>query len=426
MTFTEALEFIHQVGNVFCKPGLERISHLCDALGHPERSLKFIHVGGTNGKGSFCSMLDSVLRAAGYKVGLYTSPYIVEFNERMRVNGENIPNETLCEIVELVKPIADDMEDKPTEFEIITAVAFEYFRRERVDVVVLEVGLGGRLDSTNIIKEPLLSVITGISLDHTAILGDTVEKIAAEKAGIIKDMAPVLYGGSDEAAFEVIKGVADERGSVLYRTDYSALSVKAATLDGSVLDFGEWRDISLTLLGMYQPRNAASVLTALGILKSRGMSIPEEAVRSGLKAARWPARFEVISREPVVIYDGAHNPEGVSGAVASIKKYFSEKVYILTGVLKDKDYNFIAGELSSVAERAFTITPDNPRALSAAEYAEVLNGLGVRTEAFATIPDAVSAAYMAAKGDRVPLICLGSLYTYGDVTRALNNERNKI
>lgn len=425
MTYSEALEFIHRVGNVFCKPGLERITHLCEALGHPERSLKFIHVGGTNGKGSFCSMLDSVLRAAGYKVGLYTSPYIVEFNERMRVGGENIPNDTLCEIVERVQPIADAMDDKPTEFEIITAVAFEYFRSAGVDVVVLEVGLGGRLDSTNIIRSPLLSVITGISLDHTAILGDTVEKIAAEKAGIIKDGAPVLWGGSDEAAYEVIKTIADERGSVLYRTDYSALSVKSATLDGSVLDFGERCDISLSLLGMYQPRNAASVLCAVDILKSRGFDIPEAAVRSGLKAARWPARFELLSREPIVIYDGAHNPEGISGAVTSIKRYFDEKVYILTGVLKDKDYNFIAGELAGVAERAFTITPDNPRALAADDYAEVLKGLGVRAEAFATIPEAVSAAYRAAKADGKALICLGSLYTYGDVTRALKNEKEK-
>lgn len=425
MTYSEALEFIHRVGNVFCKPGLERITHLCEALGHPERSLKFIHVGGTNGKGSFCSMLDSVLRAAGYKVGLYTSPYIVEFNERMRVDGENIPNDTLCEIVERVQPIADAMDDKPTEFEIITAVAFEYFRSAGVDVVVLEVGLGGRLDSTNIIRNPMLSVITGISLDHTAILGDTVEKIAAEKAGIIKDGAPVLWGGSDEAAYEVIKTIADERGSVLYRTDYSALSVKAATLDGSVLDFGEWHDISLSLLGMYQPRNAASVLCAVDILKSRGFDIPEAAVRSGLRAARWPARFELLSREPIVIYDGAHNPEGISGAVTSIKRYFDEKVYILTGVLKDKDYNFIAGELAGVAERAFTITPDNPRALAAGAYAEVLEGLGVRAEAFATIPEAVSAAYRAARADGKALICLGSLYTYGDVTRALKNEKEK-
>lgn len=426
MTYIEALEFIHRVGNVFCKPGLERISRLCEALGHPERSLKFIHVGGTNGKGSFCSMLDAVLRAAGYRVGLFTSPYIVEFNERMRVGGENITNDTLCEIVDLVKPIAEAMDDKPTEFELITAVAFEYFRREKVDVVVLEVGLGGRLDSTNIIRDPLLSVITGISLDHTAILGDTVEKIAHEKAGIIKDKAPVLFGGSDEAAYEVIKGVADERGSKLFCTDYSRLSVKSSTLDGSVLDFGEWQDISLSLLGMYQPRNAASVLTAVDILRSRGMEIPEDAVRLGLGSAHWPARFELLSREPVVIYDGAHNPEGISGAVESIKRYFDEKVYILSGVLEDKDYNFIARELSGVADRAFTITPDNPRALSAVAYAEVLRGLGVRAEAFATIPDAVSAAYRAARCDGVPLICLGSLYTYGDVTRALNNEAKKL
>ena len=203
----------------FCKPGLERIGELCEKLGHPERKLKFIHVAGTNGKGSFCSMTDSVLRAAGYKVGLYTSPYIREFNERMRVDGKNIENEVLADITTRVRPIADSMTDKPTEFELITAIAFQYFYEAGCDVVVLEAGMGGRLDSTNIIRDPYLSVITGIALDHVDYLGDTVEKIALEKAGIIKDSAPILYGGEDNAAREVIRAVANERGSEFFDID---------------------------------------------------------------------------------------------------------------------------------------------------------------------------------------------------------------
>ena len=193
MNYTEAIEYIHSVNWTFCKPGLERVTELCHALGDPQDSLKFIHVAGTNGKGSFCAMTDSILRNAGLKVGLFTSPYIVEFNERMRINSLNISDSELCELVETVKPIADKMTDKPTEFELITAIAFLYFARNDCDVVVLECGLGGRLDATNIIKTPILSVITGIALDHTSILGDTVQKIAGEKAGIIKKDVPVLW-----------------------------------------------------------------------------------------------------------------------------------------------------------------------------------------------------------------------------------------
>ncbi len=420
MTYEKALEYIHGTNRAFCKPGLERIEHLCEGLGHPERGMKFVHVGGTNGKGSFCSMLDSVLRAAGYKVGLYTSPYIVEFGERIRVNGENIPGDTLAEITERVKHIADAMADKPTEFELITAIAFEYFRQEGVDVVVLEVGLGGRLDSTNIIRDPLVSVITGIALDHTAILGDTIEKIATEKAGIIKDGAPVLYGGEDDVAREVIHATAEARGSEYTDVDYSHLEIWNATLEGTELNYREHSGIKISLLGAYQPRNAAVVLEAVGILRARGMEISEDAVRRGLSEARWPARFEVISREPLVIFDGAHNPQGIDGAVESIKRYFGDnKVYALSGVLRDKDYERIATALATVTSRAFTITPDNPRALSAEEYAEVLRARGVDATPAGSIDEAVRAAVAAAKQNGVPLVCLGSLYTYGDVIRKI-------
>ena len=239
MDYREALEYIHGISWEFCRPGLERIDQLCEKLGHPERELKFIHVGGTNGKGSFCSMLSSILVSAGYKTGLYTSPYVRVFNERMCIDGKMISNEELAEITEYVRPFADSMKDKPTEFELITAIAFEYFRRNKVDVVVLEVGMGGRLDSTNIIPEALLSVITGIALDHVAFLGNTVEKIAAEKAGIIKRGCPVLYGGEDDSAAGVIESTAKRVGSEYYRVDYSSLNIISATLDGADFEVGE-------------------------------------------------------------------------------------------------------------------------------------------------------------------------------------------
>lgn len=420
MTYDEALEYIHGISWTFCKPGLERINALCKALGNPEKHLKFIHVAGTNGKGSFCSMTESVLRKAGYKVGLYTSPFIYRFNERMRVNGEDIPDGTLAEITEYVKPFADAMEDKPTEFELITAIAFEYFKREGCDVVVLECGMGGRLDSTNVIRNPYLSVITGISLDHTAFLGDTVEKIALEKAGIIKDRAPVLFGGEDEGAKRVISEVASSRGSDIFFADYSALKIKKSDLEGSIFDYKTLQNINISLLGLYQPRNAALVLEGIEILKNQGLNIPDDAVRAGLSEAKWRARFEIIGREPLVIFDGAHNPEGICAAVQSIKQYFGDrKLVLVSGVLKDKDYHAIANSMAEVISDAFTITPDNPRALSAKEFAEVLSSKGVHAESTENIAEALSRGKERAKKLNTALCCLGSLYTYVEVVNEI-------
>jgi len=419
MTYEEAIEYIHGVSWTFCKPGLERISELCEKLGNPQDKLKFVHVAGTNGKGSFCSMLDSVLRAAGYKTGLYTSPYIKEFGERMRVMGENIENGVLADITARVRPIADSMVDKPTEFELITAIAFQYFYESGCEVVVLEAGMGGRLDSTNVIRNPQLSVITGIALDHTDYLGDTVEKIAAEKAGIIKDKAPVIYGGEDNSAREVIRAVAAERGSSFFDVDYSEIKNPKSTLDGSSFDFKSHKNVKIKLLSLYQPKNASLVLSAIDVLRECGMNIPEEAVKSGLLSARWPARFEIISEKPLIIFDGAHNPQGISSAVESIRHYFEGGVYVLTGVLRDKDYKFIAKKLSEVAKRAFTMTPDNKRALGSEEYANELSEAGVSAIPYPDIKSAFYAARQAAEADGVPLVCLGSLYTYCDIIKYL-------
>lgn len=416
MNYTEALEYIHSICWTFTKPGLERISALCEKLGNPQDALKFIHVAGTNGKGSFCSMIDSVLRAAGYKTGLFTSPYIKVFNERMQFCGENIADDELAEITEYVKPFADSMEDKPTEFELITAIGFEYFKRKKCDVVILEAGMGGRLDSTNIIKSSLLSVITGISLDHTAFLGDTVEKIAAEKAGIIKDGGSVLFGGNSKSVEEVIKAKAADMNADYHFADKTSLDIIASDLTGSTFNYLGYCDVKLPLLGLYQPWNAANVLCALEILKTKGFTVSEEAVRAGLLAARWPARFEIISRDPLIIFDGAHNPEGIETAVASIKRYFGDqKVCILTGVMKDKDYNYIAGKFAEIADRAFTITPDNPRALPAEEYAKVLEGVGIKATSYASVASALDDAKKYAKETNTALLCLGSLYMYCEV-----------
>ena len=416
MTYYEALDYIHSISWTFCKPGLERIGQLCERLGNPQNELKFIHVAGTNGKGSFCSMLSSVLRESGLRVGLYTSPYIRFFNERMCVDGKPISDEELAELTEYVRPVADSMTDKPTEFELITAIAFEFFKRRDCDVVVLEAGMGGRLDSTNIICDPYLSVITGIALDHTTFLGDTVEKIAAEKAGIIKDSAPVLFGGDDESAAAIIEVTAKERGSLFYRTRYEMLENIRPSLEETFFDFGEDKDIMIRLLGMYQPRNAANVIEAVRILRERGLDISDASLRRGLAVAMWPGRFEIICKDPLMIFDGAHNPQGIRSAVESIKTYFGDKkVYLLTGVLRDKDYTVIAKDLSAVAQKAFTLTPDSPRALSAVEYAETLQSAGIEATAYDTLSCALSEAIRRAKKDKVPLICLGSLYVYSSL-----------
>ncbi len=416
MNYTEAIEYIHSVNWVFCKPGLDRIRELCTRLGEPQRNMRFVHVAGTNGKGSFCSMLSKILEKQGLRVGLFTSPYIRFFNERMQVNSQPISNEALAEITTLVRPYAEAMSDKPTEFELISAIAFEYFRRKKCDIVVLEAGMGGRLDSTNIIDSPVLSVITGIALDHTAFLGDTVEKIAAEKAGIIKKGCPVLFGGAHTGAREVIEAAAREKGSEFFVTDYSRLDVKGATLDGTCFNFGLWRDMNIKLLGLYQPKNAASVLTAVEILGKYGVKISDSAVREGLSAARWQARFEIISREPLTLFDGAHNPEGIDSAVESIKHYFGkERVYVLSGVLGDKDYGHIAGKICEVAQKVFTMTPDNPRALSAESYAEEFTERGVAAFAFPSLSEAYAEAKKKARADGRALVVLGSLYTYAQI-----------
>lgn len=423
MNYNEAIEYIHSVNWMFCNPGLERVQTLCHALGDPQDKLKFIHVAGTNGKGSFCSMLDSVLRAQGYKVGLFTSPYILEFGERMRIDGKNISDAELCELCEKVKPIADAMEDKPTEFELITALAFLYFANNGCDYVVLECGLGGRLDATNVIKTPVLSVITGIALDHTAILGDTHEKIAGEKAGIIKKGVPVLWCGSHTGAEAVISAQAEKVGADLFKVDRSTLSVKEMTLDGTVFDFGEHKNVKIPLLGSYQPVNASNVLSAVEILRSIGIEISENAVMSGLASVVWHARFEIISRDPLMIADGGHNPEGIDGAVDSIEKYFaSNRIGIVTGVMADKDYKYMAKRISSVAKKVFCLTPDNPRALPAEDYAKVFKELGIDAEACASVDDAVARARAWGIENNCATVCLGSLYMYGEVVSSLNKK----
>lgn len=420
MTYAQAIEYIHSVSWLGSRPGLERIKEFCYLMGNIQDKLNFVHVAGTNGKGSVCSMLASVLAESGLKVGVFTSPYVYRFNERMAINGEPISDEDLANIIDEIKPLADQMTDTPTEFELITAAGFLYFYEQKCDIVVLEAGMGGRLDSTNIIKTSRLSIITGIALDHTAYLGDREELIAVEKAGIIKPGVPVVCGRMSDMAFEVIQQRANALGSEIVRCDYTGLDNVKLSLKGNSFSYcGDDYDIKLT--GEYQTRNAVIVITAARLL---GMSA--EHIKKGIGKARWRARFEVLHDNPPVIYDGGHNPEGVAAAVETVNRLFESKINILTGVMKDKDHKLIAGLISPIADKVFCVTPDNPRSLPAKEYVEDYREAGIDAFACDKMSTAVKTAYGFSKQKNTPLLVLGSLYMYGEFVDEFERNINKI
>lgn len=415
---------IHAAGMFASPPNPERIRTLLSRLGDPHLGLRYIHVAGTNGKGSVCAMLDAILRRAGYRTGLFTSPYIRRFEERIRLCGEPIPERALAEIGERVLSEADRMEDKPTEFELVTAIGFCYFQQTRPDVVLLEVGLGGRLDPTNVIDAPLLAVITGIDLDHTALLGHTLEAIAAEKAGIIKEGSPCLFGGGEGIASETVRRIAEEKNAPFRAVDRHSLRVHAQTLAGTRLSFGPWEDVTLPLLGNYQTANAATVLSAVELLRTRGLSLSDEAVREGLLDARWPARFELLLRNPAVIFDGGHNPEGVREAVASVRRYFpDQRINLLSAVMQDKDYPGMVDTLAPIAKTVFTVSVGMPRSLSPEEYAACFAEREVEAIAFSSLEEGIRRAIRTSREENTPLLCLGSLYLYRAVAEIAEQEK---
>ena len=408
------LEQLRLVGSRF---GTDCEKELLSLLGNPQDKLRFIHVAGTTGKGSFCSMMSSVLQKQGYKVGLYTSPYIVVFNDRIRVNGLPIAEDDINDLFLRVRQKADTMKTPPSSFDFITAAAFLWFYETKCDIVVLEVGLGGRYDSTNVIKNCLLSVITGIAFDHTEILGDTIEKIAWEKAGIIKESCPALYGGNDEKALAVIEKECEEKHSELTVKNPDLLKILSTTLDGTEFEF-DGKEYFIRLLGLYQPANAATVLAAIDVLRKHGFEISETAVKDGLSSAVWQARFEKIADEPVVLYDGGHNPQGVRAAVESVRAYFGDKkINLLVGILADKAHGEMAEELAKIADRVICIAPPSPRALPAESLAEEFCEAGANARAANSIKEGVKIALSYKK----PVLVIGSLYSYNDVSESVRN-----
>jgi len=419
MTYEEALEYIHSVTWRGSRPGLDRITELCRLLGNPQDSLRFIHIAGTNGKGSVSRMISSILEKSGYRVGLFTSPFVERFNERIMLDGRDISDSDLASATEHVKQFAETMTDLPTEFELITAIALVYYKRKSCDYVVLECGLGGRLDSTNVVSTTVLSVITGIALDHMELLGDTTAKIAAEKAGIIKPGVPVIFGEGDDAAETVIRERAEELGAEYRRTDFSAIGNITSDLEATSFTF-EGRPVRINLHGLYQTRNTATVLTAVDVLREKGVLIPDTAISQGLDAARWSARFEILRRDPLVIYDGAHNIQGIEGAVENISHYLSPmtedgRVVLLMGVMADKEHRKMIEMLSPLAAHVFTVTPPNARSLDSAGVEDEFESFGAVAEAFSVLEDGVEAAVKYASVTGRPLVCLGSLYMYADV-----------
>ncbi len=420
MNGPEAIAYIHSCHWQQHEPGLARMRALLAALGNPQTGLRFVHVAGTNGKGSTCAMLASVLQTAGYRVGLNTSPYLVSFYERIRVNGEMISPEALGALTERTQAAAETLAEQPTEFELITAVAMLYFRLCRCEIVVLEVGLGGELDASNVIDTPEVAVLAAMGMDHMAQLGGTMAQIARAKAGIIKRGGTVVSCGGCPEADAVIEQVCRDQSAQLTEVDFTRLRERTLDLSGAMFDFAPYGDLHLPLAGAYQLRNAALAITAVEALQRGGWRISDDALRRGLERVSWPGRFEVLRRsKPVVLLDGAHNSQGMGAAAESLRRLFpGKKVVLLMGVLTDKDVEPMLDAIVPLAEAAVTLTPSSPRAMGAEALRQRLLLRSVPACACVSAEEGVRTAMLAAGKDGI-VCALGSLYLSSDVRAAV-------
>ena len=448
MTITEAIDYINAHTWSQWKLGLSRTEELLRLLGNPHKQLRFVHVAGSNGKGSTCAMVERILREAGYVTGFYPSPYIEDFRERIQVCGEYITEEALCRITARVRDAADSMEDHPSQFEIITAIGLLYFAEKNCDMVVLEVGLGGIFDSTNVIDAPEVAVITNIGLEHTEYLGNTLAEIAGNKCGIIKSGADVVCYENVPEVMDVVRRVCAEKGCPLHIARYSRVQPIEKSLEGQTFRFLDDRDPSaeetavspeeplrLVLLGEYQLHNAATALTIVEALRGRGWKIPREAVRQGLARVQWPARFEVLSMHPLFILDGGHNPQCAEALAESLGEYLPEsgagqgkKAVFLMGMLADKDYRAVIDIISSFAAGFICLTPDSPRALTAEQLASELSGRGFYAKPCGTAQEGITAALALAEefssdNEALPVVSFGSLYMAGAVRTAFRSMK---
>ena len=428
------IDRIHEFNRFGMVLGLDRMEELLRRLGNPQDDLKVIHVAGTNGKGSVSKYLEEGLSACGYKMGLYTSPYIETFNERIRYDGADISDEDLeyygQKVVSAAEAMVADGLDSPTEFEVVTAIAFLYFADRQADITILEVGLGGIGDSTNVVKSPLASVITSISYDHMAQLGSSLAEIAVNKAGIIKTGCPVIANVPQRDAAKIIARKAYAMGSRLY--DISG--IRAAVSDETPfsqkvsmeLYEKSYSDVEISMVGRHQAENLKTALATLEILRKSGaVKLDREALYEGLKRARQPGRFEVISEDPLVIIDGAHNEAGAQALQETMAQHFAgKKILLVAGILADKEIDSIVKFLTKITDHIIVTEPDNPRKLAAEKLAGHVADFGVAAE---VVSDVEAAGHRAKElaDDYDVILFAGSLYLIGDVRRLWRNERGE-
>lgn len=419
MTYEEALEYIHSLYWRGKKSGLEKTKELLDLCGHPEQGLRCIHIAGTNGKGSTAAMLDSICRSAGMKTGLYTSPYIVRYNERIQVAGQQISDETLARLTERLSACVEQMEVPPSEFEFGTVLAFLYFKEQQCDLVILETGLGGTFDSTNVIEKPLISIITALGLDHTLQLGTTMREIAEAKAGIIKPGVPVVFYGENEEGEAVIRERCRECDAMLRMPDFAGLvSGRIGTVfETQTFSYGPWKHMELSLSGMYQQKNGAVVLEAVDVLRMLGVDISEEAVREGLRKVYWQARLEVLSEKPLILADGSHNPQGMQATVDSLRQYFPEKkLQFVFGAMADKELDRMIPLFLPLAKKVYLTAPSMPRAMNSEALLDVCREYCGEEITFEICPcpkDALE--WVKKEAEEEVIVVIGSLYLVGEI-----------
>lgn len=402
------------------KLGLQNIKTLMEKLGNPQDKLKIIHIAGTNGKGSCTSFVNSALVSQGYKVGMFTSPSIYNFEERIRINNKNISEDKLIDLMNEVREVAETMEVFPADFELVTAIAFLYFYREKCDFAIMEVGLGGRLDATNVAQNPIITLITSISLDHQQFLGNTIPEIALEKAGIIKENVPlVLYSQSKEAMDSII-GVANSKNSKVILNDLEKIELLENTKNGQIINYKDFKNLKINLLGSHQINNATISLELLEQLRKMGFEISNESIYNGFSSVTWPCRFELVSKNPDFILDGAHNIDGIEKFISSMNFYYKDNKKIgIFGVLADKDYNEMLAKIVPCFDVFLTVRPDSERAMESKELKERIEKLTEKkVYSFENYQDAINKAIEISKEDDV-ISAFGSLYFVGEVRNLL-------
>ena len=427
MNYKEARVYLDEVSKYGSVLGLESMRELLHRLGDPQNELKFIHISGTNGKGSVLAYLSTILSGAGYRTGRYISPTLFSYRERIQVDGEYIEKESLARHVTAIAAAAEDMQKaglpSPTVFEIETALAFLYFKEKRCDIVTLEVGCGGLLDATNVITTTVMEVIASISMDHTDLLGDTLAKIAAQKAGIIKPDTMVVSAQQKSEAAQVIEDTCKEQHCTLQMVDESKISNVHYGAEGQTFSYKTWENVAISLAGSYQIKNAALALEGVEALRKLGYALSDQQVREGLLHTAWRGRFTTLRRDPTVIIDGAHNPAAALELKESLERYFPGKtLYFVMGMFKDKDYAQVIDLTAPLARHIITVeTPGNPRALPARELAEAVGKVNPSVEWADSVAHGVEKALaMAGKEDAV--IVFGSLSFLGEAADAVNEK----